>query len=178
MFQTRGTGCRRSRRAVGAILTELAKMLAEYWPAILAGVIVAGAVMIGHWVLVVRKRATQESSDPAPVSDNGWEFENPAQKRKSARRVGNPIKIHVALEGHTANATSGYVLDRSMGGLGLSLDDGFEAGTKLVVRPAGVIEMTPWYEVEVVRCQQTGEGWQVSCRFIRTPPYSILLLFG
>ena len=96
----------------------------------------------------------------------------------SVRRGGNPVKNHVALAGHKSNPITGYILDRSLGGLAMSLGQEIKPGTVVAIRSAQVLEMTPWYDVEVMRCQKTGNDWLVSCRFVKTPPYSVLMSFG
>ncbi len=138
----------------------------------------AVAVVIAHWATFVRSRAPQLATEAGPHTDTALELENPTQKRASVRRDGNPIRIHIAFPGQTENPHTGYVLDRSLGGLGMTVERSFEPGEILAVRPAAAPEMTPWYDVEVLRCQNSGEGWNLSCRFVKTPPYSILLLFG
>ena len=44
--------------------------------------------------------------------------------------------------------------------------------------PAHAPPMTPWTEVEVRSCRQKKDGYEVGCQFVKTPPWSILLLFG
>jgi hypothetical protein len=151
--------------------------LAEYWPSILMGVMVAAGVVLAHWMLSARTRIPQLAPEPTRPSVEPA-FDNPTQKRNSLRRDGNPTKIHVALPGDTSNPVSGYVLDRSLGGLRMSLDKEFDPGMVLTVRPAAALEMTPWYDVEVLRCQNIEQTWHLSCRFLHSPPYSILMLFG
>ena len=33
-------------------------------------------------------------------------------------------------------------------------------------------------EIEVCSCVPHDGGWQLNCAFVKTPPYSVLLLFG
>src|SRR5205807_67771 len=77
-----------------------------------------------------------------------------------------------------AGAGRGWVLDRSVGGLCLDLSAAFPEGTRLSLFPTQAPGMTPWTEVEVRSCRQKKDGYEVGCQFVKTPPWSILLLFG
>jgi hypothetical protein len=72
----------------------------------------------------------------------------------------------------------GHVLDRSLGGLCLLAERRAESGTVLTVRPANAPPMMPWIELEVMSCRDEENGWELGCRFVRTPPSGLLLLFG
>jgi hypothetical protein len=69
-------------------------------------------------------------------------------------------------------------MDRSVSGLGLWSERKVAAGTQLKVRPENGPDTTPWVEVEVCSCKPYEGGWQLGCAFVKTPPYSVLLLFG
>ena len=58
------------------------------------------------------------------------------------------------------------------------LDEEFNLGARLAILPVHAPEMTPWVEIEITICQHTSQGWEVGCRFVKTPPYSVLLMFG
>jgi hypothetical protein len=100
------------------------------------------------------------------------------EKRNSIRRTGNPTAVEVMDQGRVMRLTQGWVTDRSSGGLSLLLDDGVPVGTIVSVRPQRVSEMTPWVEVEVRSCRTGNGGWVTGTQFLRTPPWSVLLLFG
>lgn len=74
--------------------------------------------------------------------------------------------------------TYGMVVDRSVGGLCLNVSRLIEVGAVLSVKPSDATPMVPWTEIEVRSCRQEGEGWQIGCRFVRTPPWSVLMHFG
>ena len=46
------------------------------------------------------------------------------------------------------------------------------------VRTTDADPSTPWILVEVKRCSGRDGRWELGCQFVRTPPYSQLLLFG
>ena len=62
--------------------------------------------------------------------------------------------------------------------LGLQVPRAFVVGTILSVRPDEAAKGVPWIQIEVKRCTKDDKAWRVGCRFVRTPPWSILLMFG
>jgi hypothetical protein len=106
---------------------------------------------------------------PAGVEDSQILPATPLEQRKSARRRGNPIEVLYSPP------------DRSMGGIRLAVVHNMLVGSILAIRPSNASPVVPWVEVEVRTCQPAkgidGE-FELGCQFVRTPPYSILLLFG
>jgi hypothetical protein len=70
------------------------------------------------------------------------------------------------------------VIDRSLGGLCLETTTSHRIGAVFNVRPSTASAVVPWTQVEVRSCRQEGDLWQIGCEFVRTPPYSVLMLFG
>ena len=77
-----------------------------------------------------------------------------------------------------ASEPRALVLDRSVGGLRLAAEEDVAAGTRLVVLPANAPELTPWIEIEVRGSNLVDDSWELRCQFVKTPQWSILLLFG
>jgi len=121
--------------------------------------------------------------DPRPETSEEEEVDVFTQgttqdRRRALRRGGNPVAVLVS-DAHTKTApVPGYVLDRSTGGLCLSVSDEIPAGTVLSVRTANAPQTIPWIQVEVRNCRPVGKEYELGCKFIRTPPWSVLLLFG
>lgn len=101
-----------------------------------------------------------------------------SERRIAARRGGSLVAVSVTDADAQGPAVDGWVSDRSVGGLCLLLDAPVGAGSLLNVRPRGRPAVAPWTRVEVKSCRQKGRGWAIGCQFIRTPPWSVLLLFG
>jgi hypothetical protein len=99
------------------------------------------------------------------------------QRRASTRRRGRPIGV-VVLADEPAKAESGLVIDRSKGGLCLSLPRPVSVGTTLQVRACQAPEGTPWIGVRVRHCVERGDRWELGCQFLEELPWSVLLLFG
>lgn len=125
-------------------------------------------------------------SSPAPTLRRGSdekEFDpyimgSPEEKRQTYRRGGTQIEVYFSTADKKVKGPTGWVFDRSSGGLGLVLPEEFKSGTKLFVLPIGAPEMTPWVEVEVRSSRRISEGFETGCKFPRTPPWTVLLMFG
>jgi hypothetical protein len=65
----------------------------------------------------------------------------------------------------TGKPLEGWVLNRSGGGLCLSLNQAFPAGMTLHLRLAADAAM-PWVPVEVKYCHPFSSRWKVGCRFV------------
>jgi hypothetical protein len=71
-----------------------------------------------------------------------------------------------------------WVMDRSIGGLGLSIDQPVEPGTILRVRRPTAPADIPWVEIQVksVRIKET--TWEIGCQFTRSLTFDVLMQFG
>jgi hypothetical protein len=70
------------------------------------------------------------------------------------------------------------VINRSTGGLGLEIDRPLDVGLMVSVRVINAPVTVPWVQAQVRGCRQVGESWEVGCQFVKTPPWSVMLLFG
>ena len=122
-------------------------------------------------VAVVERPAPPPSPDPFEVGSQ-------SEKRVAARRKGSSVEVQLLPEGGPGPAATGWVFDRSLSGLGISFQHEVARGTVLKVRPRNAPAAVPWVEVEVRRCQPEGGTWLLGCSFRKSPPYSVLLLFG
>jgi hypothetical protein len=107
--------------------------------------------------------------------------ENPAkgrEKRSSLRREGNSVEVLVDGVTSLDQPIQGLVVNRSRGGLQLSLEQSVEVGSLLRVRPPTAPEDLPWVEILVRHCQARGDRWHLGCAFVDELPWSVLLLFG
>lgn len=105
-------------------------------------------------------------------------FGSRQERRGSTRRAGTPVSVLIADPSRTAQPYEGYVVDRSVGGLGLEVSTEVAAGTVLSLRPSQAAPMIPWVQVQVRYCKKTRDAWRLGCRFIRVPPSSVLWQFG
>jgi hypothetical protein len=100
------------------------------------------------------------------------------ERRTSIRRKGNAIAVLISDAEVTTEPYSGWVVDRSMGGLGITVPRPVAPGTILSVRTTNAPTTCPWVQVEVRSCREVQREFELGCQFVRTPPWSVLLLFG
>jgi hypothetical protein len=166
------------------------------FPVLIGASCTALALVVGFLLLGKRKQQAPPARAPqADPSVTGGPFSSGArtapapqadpfvtgsarERRVAARREGAVVEVRVAPPGQEAAAGRAWVVDRSLGGICLKTDQAVEAGTTLNVRPCAASHLAPWVEVEVKYCEQEEDGWRVGCRFLRTPPWGVLILFG
>jgi hypothetical protein len=120
--------------------------------------------------LPASEAALQAKTDPFEKGSFG-------ERRVALRRSGSMVKVAVADE-KLESLVPGWVVDRSMGGLGVLLERPLESGLVLHVRPWDGGDMAPWVQVTVRSCQPEEGRWKAGCQFVKTPPWSVMLLFG
>jgi hypothetical protein len=161
---------------VGFLQQILHTPYAYLWLPGLAFVAVAGGI---YWLsrptpAVAEGPAEAAAKQPLLAS-------KPKDQRESSRRQGNTVEVHVAPPDNKADPGVGSVLDRSMGGMRLALYHAIEAGTVLSIRPTHADDIVPWIDIEVRSCKPSTEmpgRFEIGCQYVKSPPYSIQLLFG
>jgi hypothetical protein len=164
--------------------------MAQYWLPGLAFLLVVGAGywFVRHWSLLAHARAharaqVAESAQAGAVKlvTAGPLPPRPAEKRVWSRRQGSPVEVFVKELDDKYAPDRASVVDRSTGGIQLAARFQINVGTPLTVRPVHAAEMVPWTDLEVRYCNPSAQvpgEYEVGCQFVKTPPYSILLLFG
>jgi hypothetical protein len=72
----------------------------------------------------------------------------------------------------------GWLVDRSLGGLGLMVDHPVDEGTLLRVRATNAPARLPWVELHVKNCRAGENVYELGCQFVRTPSWEVLMTFG
>jgi hypothetical protein len=168
------------------------------WEAWLVGVLVAAAA--GFYLGRLSRRTSAPTREPPPPPSKGkprtprvprpgmhaaapaeapdpFEHGSLGERRVALRRAGSMVKIAIA-DVSLEEIELGWVVDRSTGGLGLIVERLMEPGTSLNVRPWEGGDSAPWVQVTVRTCQPADGHWKVGVAFDKTPPWSVLLLFG
>ena len=144
--------------------------------------VMAGLGIVGAIHFLIRPRAIRVvKAAPVPQQEviaDPFVHGSPGDNRSSFRRQGNPVEVLVVNQKTKAAPFKGYVLNRSIGGLGLYSDAPIEADSPLTVRPVNAPHIAPWVEVTVKSCRPSEGGWEIGCQFVRTPPWALLLMFG
>lgn len=161
------------------------------WYAPIIGLAASALVFLIGWLIVGRRREQPQpvqqprvrtitaSPPPKPEAEHDLFIQGSAMERRgSLRRRGNAVAILITDAEASTDPTPGWVVDRSIGGLGLSVDKPVEPGMILSVRTTNAPPEVPWVKVEVRSCRPTGTEYELGCQFVRTPPWSVLLLFG
>ena len=105
----------------------------------------------------------------------------PKDQRGMHRRQGNPVEVHVTFTTDKTKRDTASVLDRCMGGMRLAMYQEIEVGAVVSVRPTTVDDIVPWVDLEIRSCRPSTEmpdQFEIGCQYVKSPPYSIQLLFG
>jgi hypothetical protein len=143
----------------------------QWWVIPAAGGLVGSLILFLCGWAVSRRHKARTAADPLALKGS-------TDRRASHRRQGGSVLVDITDGEHQTESTQGWVMDRSLGGLGIEVAAPQPTGALLLIRPASATALVPWTQVEVRGCRREGDRWQLGCQFVRTPPYSILLLFG
>jgi hypothetical protein len=127
----------------------------------------------------------EQSADGAVPSSAGIEppvaatsAESATADRRTSLRRRKQQTVLVINPAQSEDARRGWLLDRSLGGLGLLMDQPADEGTLLRVRATNAPSRFPWVEVQVRNCRRKENSWELGCQFLRTPSWEVLLTFG
>ncbi len=162
--------------SIAMFAAELPSWVMWTLPAVALGSVGLG-VVVGRRLSSQRPTATSELP-PSPEGQGDEEDDSQWVERRSSPRH-KVRQVKVLLSDATAQAApfEGWLLNRSLGGLGLSVPRSVDAGTILSVRQALGNEVTPWVRVEVRYCRMERGRWTLGCKFVEHLP-SNSLVFG
>ncbi len=115
------------------------------------------------------------TSEPPSPPSSGTDVPD---RRPSPRRRGASVAVMVVRLNDPSEKIEGWVLDRSLGGLGLSMPRPFHTGTILELCPTHAPPGVRWVRARVKHCAPLGKRWRLGCQYIGTPTSEMLLLFG
>jgi hypothetical protein len=146
-------------------------------PAVVGTAVAVATLLVGVQTVIARSKSRpHKPPPPRPPADE--DDESFANRRGSVRREGSPVQVVMTSASLRGGQGSGYVLDRSTGGLRVAVKSEIPAGTALHVRAANAPESVPWVTVQVRSCRNAGPHYELGCEFVQTPPWNVLLLFG
>jgi hypothetical protein len=157
-----------------------------YWPVLGVGCAVG---LIALTILSIRqfRSPARHLPPPAPYlgpeeafKDSDWQIDPRAynDRRDKVRREGKPVRIMASAQVFRNRVETGYVLDRSTGGLRVALTVAMAPGSTMQVRAENAPDTIPWVTVIVRNCRHAGQHYELGCEFDKTPPWNVLLLFG
>jgi PilZ domain len=126
----------------------------------------------------LRDKSTMAGTPVEPAAADPFVQGTNRERRGALRRGGNPVAILISNADAQTEPSHGWVVDRSTGGLCLSVPEAVPEGTVLSVRTTNAPTTVPWVQIEVKNCRLVGKEYELGCRFVRTPPWSVMLLFG
>jgi hypothetical protein len=127
-------------------------------------------------------RKGRESSSPASVTERKVREDPSAsspvtERRQAPRRYGDPVQVVLFSGLAGARPFGAWVMNRSTGGLGLSVPQPMEPGLFLHVRVTRAPDDVPWVTVEVKSCRPLAGRWILGCQYVEAPSKEVLLLF-
>ena len=164
------------------VLSLLTFFTDQPWAIPLIGLLVASlAFLMGRrWFVLHSAAATAKQDEELPsnlVSASVLKKKAESDRRTAPRRKGNRVEVDLT-DDSKRPPTLGWVVDRSMGGLCLIVEEPLKEGIVLNVRPRKAPQSAVWTAVEIRSCRADGEEWEIGCRFVKTPQWNDLLLFG
>jgi hypothetical protein len=124
-------------------------------------------------------RADQDHYPDRPLGVSTVEDEKAFGDRRTAvRREGQPVEVHISSPAFHGETRSGWVMDRSTGGLRITTSAAVAPGTAMQILADNAPDTTPWVTVIVRSCKPNGKNYELGCEFETTPPWNVLLLFG
>jgi len=106
------------------------------------------------------------------------QFQSGRERRIWLRRTGSPVDVLITDQGQTTDPGKGAVIDRSRGGLCLSVMEPKDVGTIVKVRAAHAPDVDVWVSVEVRNCRARDGHYLLGCKFENKLSWGELLLFG
>jgi hypothetical protein len=113
-----------------------------------------------------------------PIKSDLFLEGSPNERRTHFRRGGHSTDIAVSHTEHLSELLRGVIVDRSAGGVSLTLPAPLEVGAVVSIRPNPSSRLSTWVQAEVCYCRRRRNEWHIGLRFIQTPPLSVLWMFG
>jgi hypothetical protein len=164
---------------LGQLSLSLDRLDGGTWTVPAVGVLAAGFLLVLVHLLVSWRHARLHTAERDSLLVGQAIGPAPEDRRSAARRPGKTVKVWITDANLTGEPFQGWIRDRSMGGLSITVYRPVEIDTIVSVRSTGADQLTPWIHVHVKRCAVQGDGhWELGCQFVRTPSYSQLLSFS
>jgi hypothetical protein len=99
------------------------------------------------------------------------------ERRQSPRRWGDPVQVLITDYYHAEHPLKGWTVNRSPGGLGLSVPEAILVGSVIKIRATLAPEAIPWIDLEVKNCNPVAGRWELNCMYVGPPAEEIRRLF-
>lgn len=164
------------------VLSSLTFFTDQPWTIPLIGILVASLAFLAgrRWMVVRHAPAVEKPEEELPsnlVTATVLMKKSEPDRRTAPRRRGNHVEVYLT-EDSKQSPVLAWVVDRSMGGLCLIVEQPVKEGAILNVRPRQAPQTAPWTAIEIRSCRADEGEWEVGCRFLKPPQWNDLLLFG
>lgn len=155
-------------------------LLIPYLPYLVGGG-VALAILLA---LSFARRGQRAQLRPEKLLNRSSDWEIPqssfGERRGSVRREGTVVKVLLSSPTFKKGVDSGYVLDRSTGGMKIAMGVAVAPGSTVQVRAQNAPDTIPWVTIVIRSCRRSDNGkhFELGCEFEKPPPWNVLLLFG
>jgi hypothetical protein len=153
----------------------------ENLPLLIVGALVGCLVSLLGFLLYTKSRTPRTSSQPKkplPSIRDPFVQGGTSERRTSLRRKGTLVEVQLRDAEARADLGTGWVTDRSMGGLCVTVEGEVEPGEVFSVRAVKAPTSAPWVQLEVKSCRLKDGKWELGCQFVRQPTWNVLMLFG
>jgi hypothetical protein len=152
----------------------------QVWAAVSAASLAACLVVLTRLALTARRRTGLAAVpihdfalafDLAPPVQRADPFAHGTAGQQIERARSRPSVVGVVLFDAKAKGdpAPAIVLDQSVTGMRLGVDQPVRSGTILTVKPACAPQGALGVRVEVRNCRPEGKGWELGCRFVKSP---------
>lgn len=153
----------------------------ENLPLLIVGALVGCLVSLLGFLLYSKTRPPRrqrQAKQPLRSVRDPFVQGGTSERRTSLRRKGTLVEVQLRDAAARTDLGNGWVTDRSMGGLCVTVEEEVEPGEILSVRAVKAPMAVPWVQLEVRSCRLKDGKWELGCRFVRQPTWNVLMLFG
>lgn len=153
----------------------------ENLPLLIVGALVGCLISLLGFLLysmACAPRRQRQSKKPLPSIRDPFAQGGTSERRTSLRRKGTLVEVQLRDAAARTDLGTGWVTDRSMGGLCVTVEEEVEPGAIFSIRAVTAPMAVPWVQLEVKSCRLKDGKWELGCQFVRQPTWNVLMLFG
>lgn len=159
-----------------AFLTLVAEV--DWHPLLILGTGLVATVVAVLLGLVFLRRPPVRRATPKPVApprETNWDG---IERREHPRSSGSALVVEIATLESDALITTGVILDRSLGGLGLEVDSEIPEGAQFRLRLRNAGPNANWALLEVRYSRLRGKVWRLGCQFVDIASWDVMEWLG
>jgi hypothetical protein len=136
----------------------------------------AAMLVILMGVVFLRQRQTRPSAKtPSLSSDDSWDG---IDRREHERRSSIVPAVEIASPESSAIVTTGVIVDKSLGGLGLEVEEEIPEGARFRLRLRDAGPDADWALLEVRYARPKGNVWRIGCQFVDMSEWDVMQWLG